>query len=205
MQPDLQKQYLKAMGITCWEPRHGSSHRSGETSSGATAASGSGPVQVAADQAVVAAALPQACQTPVTAYLGNLIDAPVTIAQQGSGELLLVLEPPALQPAGYELLTAMLNAIDIDIAQQCIVQLTPEGEQSLASVTAQASPAMLVIMAGLGGALSSLNKHRASLHRAGWFGGALAVTIHPQELIIDPSHKRPAWEDLKRVKATLAG
>ena len=129
----------------------------------------------------------------------------VKLSNTAAGRMLLVLEH-ILTPAAQDLLSAMLKAIDIEIHSQplAIVTDSPEAD-SLAAVTASVQPAIVVVMALLpdGASVSELAVHRQAHQSYPWFPGPVAITLHPQALLDDKNAKRPAWEDLKQVKAFL--
>lgn len=232
MPTDLSRRYLKAMGIESWQHRQSrpldarplaetavASERLAvaqsavaiETSETASTA------QTPANQraAVTAPSTIAACRADNLDTL--LANAPVNLTatgeQRGQGSLLLVLEQ-ALSDAGAELLTAMLKAINIDRATlpvATMIRTTDANEaasanaEPLTAVCERFRPAVVVVMAGLDDSarLNDLDTHRAAPHRFGWLNAQVVVTLHPQVLLDNPNGKRPAWEDLKRVKALL--
>jgi len=132
----------------------------------------------------------------------------VTIVNpDASGQLLLLLERELTSPA-QDLLTAMLKAIDIDRLTQpaAIINRAATGE-SINVVCARIKPSIVVVMAMLtdNGNISEMDAYRQSVHRFSWLDVPVAITLHPQVLLDNPQGKRPAWEDLKRVKMILDG
>ncbi len=212
MHDDLSKQYLKAMGVTIWEPR--------ELDSAETTADGvplqptaQPPVPSPAQQPITETAttaqspvkpsLPVAVSSATQDYLSALGNTPVSLTQTRQGDLLLVLEPPLLSAEDTSLLTAMLKAINYDISQQSLACMDLTATETLSAVLPMIKPKLVIIMAVHNGNAALLDNHRAGVHRAEWSTVPLAITIHPKELIADAANKRPAWEDLKQVKAHL--
>lgn len=203
--PETARQYLKAMGIESWELR------------------GAEPVGQSVNQPVnqpvpqvdaltqprsnIPAGLLPAGQTDATTFIGSLAVAPVRVTAQQPSRLLVLLETPVLTQAGTDLLSSMLKAIEIDLASQTVGYLAASGEagtevQALAGTT---EAAVILVMADLQGDIQNLATHRSILHSVGWAGAPVAITLHPNVLLKTPAYKRDAWEDLKRVKATLNG
>ena len=125
-----------------------------------------------------------------------------TLATGDGGNLLLVMESRADSEAADQLLASMLKAISLDMSsQQRICQHSDGGEplQYAAHIKA------ILLMANLARAsdVGSLAHLRESLLRHTGTGLALAVTIHPNDLLENNAAKRPAWEDLKRLKSYL--
>ena len=201
MQSLRSKQYLKAMGITVWEPRGQQPEPAAVAP--ATAAVPAQPAELSPAQS--GATVIPACGTPVKTYVNALAETPVVLTGASQGSLLLVIEPPALTGEATALLTAMLGAIQCDLAAQSIATISSAATQSLSSAVQQTAPQIIIVMAAHHGNAGSLDNHRAALHQPQWASCPVAITIHPHELLADPANKRPAWEDLKRVKARLDG
>ena len=200
MQSPRSIQYLRAMGITVWEPRSRQSASLPETGGFAATTVSAQPTESVGNATVM-----PACGTPVATYLSVLADTPVVLAGHGRGDLLLVIEPPALSGEATGLLTAMLGAIQCDIASQSIATISAAATQTLSSAVQQTAPQIMVVMAAHHGNAGSLDNHRAEVHQPPWSPCPVVITMHPHELLADPTNKRPAWEDLKRVKARLDG
>ncbi len=207
MQYTRSKQYLKAMGITVWEPRGQQPAQQVPQPVPQPVAHEVAPqtsvTPLISEAATSKGGLPVACSTDTNAYLNALAETPVMLSQSQPGDLLLVVEPPALTGEGTALLSAMLKAIQYDITTQSIATLDASSAQTLSTVVRQTGPKMVIVMVCHRGNSASLHTHRAALHQPGWADVPVAITIHPHELLADPANKRPAWEDLKRVKARL--
>lgn len=195
--PDVNRQYLHAMGIESWELRAGDSD-----------------IDVISQQpASVAAAKPLA-QAGVDGYLQSLAESPVTMTNSVQNSILVLLEAPVLSVPGAELLTSMFKAINVDLSLQSLGYLAevdnPASQSvapasTLSAVAGAIQPAMIMVMINLQTDIDALAAHRASLHSVGWASAPVAITLHPHELLEDPANKRHAWEDLKQVKAALNG
>ena len=121
--------------------------------------------------------------------------------------MLLVLERELTSPA-EDLLAAMLKAIKVDRLAQFAATVSPSAAaEPLADVCGRLRPSLVLVMATLSDAtaLPVLEPHRSELHRVAWLDVPVAITLHPQVLLENPQGKRPAWEDLKRVKTFLDG
>lgn len=188
-------QYLKVMGITAWTPR---------SQADAAAPAESVAHSVAPAQSP-AAAVPVAHQMAVSAYLQQLGDTPATPLHGTGGRLLLVIEPPALTAADTELLTKMLAAINLDAGAQELACLSTDGPLTLRELVARQQPEMVLVMVGCGGNAASIDQHRAQHAQPEWCGCRVALSHHPCDLNAQANLKRPAWEDLKRIKAVLDG
>ena len=137
----------------------------------------------------------------------RLKNTAVNLTNTASGRMLLVLEhePTA---AALDLLSAMLKAIDTEIQNQSLAIMTESTKaDSLTTVAGSVQPALVVVMASLpdGASAAGLAVHRQTHYSYPWLPAPLAITLHPQALLDDKNAKRPAWEDLKRVKAFLDG
>lgn len=179
--------YLKAMGITAWVPRDADKDSTGS---------------VAAPEA---ATPPIVSQLSLPIYLNLLAETACEPVQTSGGDLLLVIEPPSLNTHDMELLGKMLGAIQLELASQSIVTLSADGSVSVRELLLHCQPKMVLVMAGCGGNAAIIDSHRQRHHKPEWCQASLAITHHPAELISLPELKRPAWEDLKRVKAALDG
>ena len=186
--PEVARQYLKAMGIESWESR----------SAAVTESASSVAVQRAARWQ-------GATQYSVESFVTHLAEAPIVESNQTTAQVLVVLEAPALQPESQALLASMLKAINIDLAQQAVVNLHAGGAETVQSVASSLNPRMILLMARIQSDLSELAILRNGIHRAQWTTAPIALTLHPGLLLSQPDLKRPAWEDLKRVKAVLDG
>jgi len=133
--------------------------------------------------------------------------APETVAEStpSTAQILVVLETPALDSASQTLLASMLKAIDVELAHQTVVNLQSAGSETVESVAGNVKPKIILLMAQLQNDLSDLAVLRDSPLKARWTTASIAVTLHPALLLKQPDLKRPAWEDLKRVKAMLGG
>lgn len=195
--PAVTRQYLKAMGIESWVPRDAAP----EGASLPEAVLGNhGEQGVTSESTAV-------CQSTVESFLQNLTDQPVQTVNVVDARILLLLEAPKLETAGQDLLRSMLKAIDVDFDQQgfgYIGSLKP-ATGNVRSFVGNVQPSIIIIMANFIHSSDELKQHRAKLHRLPWIDAPVAVTMHPNALIKDPALKRPAWEDLKRVKALLDG
>jgi len=114
---------------------------------------------------------------------------------------LLVMETAAGSAAADDLLASMLKAIALDMSQQ--TRLFPDADgvplpigQNVRAILLLARLPEASDVAGIAHLRQNLLQHRAS-------GCALAVTIHPDDLLDNNAAKRPAWEDLKRLKGYL--
>lgn len=194
------QQYLKAMGITAWAPRHGGDNAA------ITTASDLPPLpQVPSSEKTQPVASPVAHLTAPAQYLGQLGNALVTPVRANGGGLLLITEPPVLTPADTALLSKMLAAINLDLASQGLAGLSAEGAVSVRDLVQQLQPQMLLTMVLSGNNAAGIDAHRAQHHQPDWCSCAVAITHHPLDLNRQAELKRPAWEDLKRVKAVLDG
>ena len=147
------------------------------------------------------------CQTSVESFLQSFSDKPVLTVRVANARLLLLLEAPKLEAAGQELLKSMLKAIEFDFDEQCLGYFEPleTATGNVRSFVGNVQPAVIIVMANFIQSADELARYRAGLHRLPWINAPVAVTMHPNALIRDSALKRPAWEDLKRVKALLDG
>ena len=182
-------QYLKAMGITAWASRD------------AEVAVASDPPTSVQSKAM----LPVACDLSAGDYISALCSAPIELVQFGAGRLLLITEPPVLVGDDNQLLVKMLGAIGLDFAAQNIARLSEGGATNTTSLVEKLQPDLLLVMAVCRGSATLLDPHRADHHVLPGTTVSLAITLHPTELTQQAELKRPAWEDLKRVKAVLDG
>lgn len=207
-------QYLQAMGINSWvcrdaQPVEHPVH-SGETNGP--------PAETTAPAAVAPVEIPEQRAQSIATWAGSDLEE-LTGSQRvtldrvvESGKLLLVVERTLTLPE-EDLLSAMLKAIHVDRLAQSIatvVQTTGTqlpGTESMSELCARLTPSIVVVMATLSDSqnVSELDDHRKALHQFAWLNVPVAITLHPQVLLDNPQGKRPAWEDLKRVKAFLDG
>jgi DNA polymerase len=128
---------------------------------------------------------------------------------------------PFVGPAG-QLLDRMLKAIDLDRATNCfianVVKCRPPGNRDpqpegsaaclpylRAQIAALRPRAILAVGRVAAQTLTGLTAGVGELRRRQlvYEGIPLAVTYHPSAVLRDSALKRPVWEDLKRLKATL--
>jgi len=158
------------------------------------------------DQQPIAQCPPSALDTLLAECRVVVADQVATSADDAR-PMLLVLERDLTSPA-EDLLAAMLKAIKVDrLSQYAATVSQTAAAKALADVCGQLHPSLVLVMATVSDstALSELEFHRSELHRFGWLDVPVAITLHPQVLLENPQGKRPAWEDLKRVKAFLDG
>ena len=186
--PDVARQYLKAMGIESWESR-----------------SASAPVSHAVNTAAPQHSWQGATQYSPDSFVSSLAVAAVDDANVSPAQLLVVLESPVLSTESQTLLASMLKAINIDLSSQAVVNLTSEGTESVQAIAGRVNPQMILCMARFQKDLAELALLRDRLHRGSWTQALVALTLHPALLLTQPDLKRPAWEDLKRVRAALDG
>jgi len=179
-------QYLKAMGITSWVARDSAAPAVSESASESRD-------------------LPLANAHAVSDYLEQLADVRVAKLQQGAGSVLLLVEPPLLTEADKSLLAKMLAAIGLELESQSIASLTVAGEITVPELISVQQPDIVLLMVGSGDAPAAIEPYRVSHQVPPWSKAAIATTYHPADLIRYPALKRPAWEDLKRVKVVLDG
>lgn len=146
---------------------------------------------------------------PAPSFDESLRDSKVLVSHpSGNGDMLLVLDRELTTPS-EELLVAMLKAIGIDRHSQptAILSWSANGGESMNDVCVRVKPAIVLVMAMLTDSrvLAELDTHRQQLFRFPWLSAPVVVTLHPQALLENPDGKRPAWEDLKKVKAILDG
>jgi len=195
MASNLSRQYLKAMGIDCWQHRD---VRNGvESNEGLQLAEES---RIAVDRQLTEMPPVTEAQSaqvgPVATWSApydvSIRDSKVVVSNlPEAGQILLVLEHDLTAPA-QDLLAAMLKAIKIERLSQPTVTFSWSAKgDSLQDICVRLKPAIVVVMAMLtdNNVITELDHHRQQLHRFSW----LSVP------------ERPAWEDLKRVKAFLDG
>jgi hypothetical protein len=124
-----------------------------------------------------------------------------TLAAGDNGPLLLVMETAPGSDAADTLLASMLKAISLDMNQQMRLALAVDGSPlqigaGVRAILVLARLAQPSDIPGIAHLRERLWQHRAS-------GCAVAVTIHPDDLLDNNTAKRPAWEDLKRLKGYL--
>jgi len=214
MTNNLSRQYLKAMGIDSW--RHRDAKVTTEFSHNEPAQVGAASLQtaLAPNPESATGRQPetglnhQVSRWSVSSVDESLRDSKVVISNLSEdGQILLVLERELTSPA-EDLLAAMLKAIKIDRLSQSTVNFSQSGQgESLVDVCGRVKPAIVLVMAMLtdSSSIAELDTHRSELHRFSWVSVPVAITLHPQVLLKNPDGKRPAWEDLKRVKAFLDG
>lgn len=186
--PDVARQYLKAMGIESWESR------SVEVA-----------VAQSSDSTPATAQWQGATQYDPGSFVSHLAQATVAESTLSPTQILVVLEAPALESESQTLLASMLKAINVDLAQQTVVNLQSAGSETVESVAGTVKPKIILLMAQLQNDLSELAVLRDGPFKAPWTTASIALTLHPAVLLNQPDLKRPAWEDLKRVKAVLGG
>lgn len=123
----------------------------------------------------------------------------MTIARQQIG-LMLIANGDLGDNAAGQLLTAMLNAIDLKRSDVCIVDVDTALQQ-LAAV----KPAVMLVMGedaaqALLQSQTSLAVMRNQSYHYGSDNVPLYVTYHPGHLITNPADKRGAWTDLQKLK-----
>lgn len=199
--PAVARQYLKAMGIESWVPRDAV-----PTIENNTAVEIPSPQLSSAEQKVTSAAA-AVCQSSVDTFLQNLAEQPVQTINVLDARIVLLLEAPILEPAGQQLLNSMLNAIDINFSEQGFGYLGSKEPVAgnVRSFVGNVQPSIIIVMANFIHSIDDLAEHRAGLLRLPWIHAPVAITMHPNILMDNPALKRPAWEDLKRVKASLDG
>jgi len=197
MQADLDRQYLKAMGIDLWVARD------------------------AAEPSTSAAVTPKT-DLPVNQWSAAQLQQSIaklavekTVASQA--DLLVVTEGVGLSEECAVLLGSMFKAIKIDPAQWLHVgtalnqldngqldegQSVKTQSESLDALANKVNPKAIVLMVRSAGN-STLDALRGVQHRSPTMAPLVAVTFHPQDLIDNPDNKRPAWEDLKQLRQWL--
>jgi len=192
MQADLDRQYLKAMGIDLW---------------------------VARDSAEPSTVVPGLAVTPKTdlpvrqwsaAQLQQSIAhiaVEKTVASQA--DLLVVTEGAGLSEECAVLLGSMFKAIKIDPVQWLHVgtatgqlgdgQSVKADSESLDALVDKVNPKAIVLMIRSAG-INTLDALRGGQHKSPTMAPLIAVTFHPQDLLDNPDTKRPAWEDLKQLR-----
>ena len=206
MATNLSRQYLRAMGIDCWQFRDTQAAVVTEPEGVQAVA----PVEASLPrnpQQNVKPELKIAQQTLTTLDESLRSSIVVVVNNAADGKLLLVLERE-LTSAAEDLLSAMLKAISIDRLSQATAMLTPSAEgESINAVCDRVEPGIVVVMSLLTDSanIAELDSHRHALQRFSWLSVPVAITLHPQVLLENPQAKRAAWEDLKRVKAFLDG
>ena len=147
-------------------------------------------------------------------------NAPLMLIGEGPGEQEDKQGLAFVGPAG-QLLTKMLAAIKLprESVYICNVvkcrpprnrQPSPEEMQAcighLRSQTALVKPKVILLLGATAVSAVLGPDYRITRCRGQWFerkGVWIIATYHPSALLRDPSKKRDAWEDLKRVKAKL--
>lgn len=153
----------------------------------------------------------------------GVLDPPVLVVGEGPGEEEDKQGRPFVGPAG-KLLDKMLAAVDLDRSRNCyisnIVKCRPPMNRDPAPDERETCMPYLerqirflrprVILAlGRTAAQTLLKTERGVAALRGSFhdrrGVPLLVTYHPSAVLRDETLKRPAWEDLKRLRAFLDG
>ncbi len=213
MASNLSRQYLKAMGIDSWQ--HRDAQLAGElpcnepaSSSPRAAANPSAQSDITNRPEPQLQQFSRVADWAMSSFGQSLAESTVVVSNLSEqGQMLLVLERD-LTSAAEDLLAAMLKAIKIDRLSQSAVTLSHSAAgESLEQICVRVQPSIVVVMAMLTdvGVITELDDHRQTLHRFNWLNVPVAITLHPQVLLENPQGKRPAWEDLKRVKAFLDG
>lgn len=114
--------------------------------------------------------------------------------------LMLIANGDLGENAAGQLLTAMLNAIELKRSDVCIVDVDGARQQ-----LAKVKPAMILVMGedaaqALLQCQMSLEAMRSQAHHYGSDRIPLYVTYHPDHLLTNPTDKRGAWTDLQKVK-----
>jgi len=135
--------------------------------------------------------------------------------QPGNADVLVIIERPALSADSRTLLASMMKAIRVNIDDQVIGTLVTrsaetsvepsEENTSVVELIRLVNPAVVLLMATLANScgIEHLDPLRSRHYPLTALNTTLAVTLHPQELLDNAEAKRPAWEDLKRVKTIL--
>jgi len=153
----------------------------------------------------------------------GFVDSPVLVVGEGPGEEEDKQGLPFVGPAG-RLLDRMLAAVDLDRKRNCyianIVKCRPpmnrdpapdERETCMPYLERQIRFLRPKVILALGrtAAQALLKTDRGVAALRGAFrdrrGVPLLVTYHPSAILRDESLKRPAWEDLKKLRAFLDG
>lgn len=188
-QSNVDRQYLKAMGIDLWVERDAEELSVPAVSNDAVTSDSAVPVrQWSADQLQQSLALLQ-----------------VESCASNQAELLVVTEGSAFSDSCAELLGTMLNAIKIDASQWVRAGTMAAANQSmpLASAVNTVNPKAVVLMARSDGAAHALDALRGVQHQLQGITPFVVTTFHPQDLLDNPEIKRPAWEDLKQLRQWL--
>ncbi|OED42310.1 hypothetical protein AB833_06550 [Chromatiales bacterium (ex Bugula neritina AB1)] len=188
------------MGIDIWELRQTQT----------VAALAQQPV-TAATAAADAAPVP-VHQNTFTTLSKSLAEYPLMLADSSvksqKVEILVVIESPRLNDADHKLLTSMLAAIQLQSENYRLAQINLSGDAETArceDIVARVQPVAILVMAKLpdSDVLQPLDVLRTGVHLTDWSRAPVVVTLHPRDLINNPSAKRPAWEDLKRFRIEL--
>ncbi len=215
-QAHIDRQYLKAMGIDLWTSRENGQQGPQSTMSSTTSSTmlptelppeaSTGP-PVGSDSIVKTnrsvRPLVEFSTSEITAAISSFrinCDEPIRNA-----ECLVLTEDPELNDQSRSLLGSMFKAIELDASGwlQANLQQTGDG-QSLVDFAQGVNPGAVVLMLNSGGGDSALDHLRGLQLRVPevpWFAVA---SYHPQNLLDNPSTKRPAWEDLKQLRQWLS-
>ena len=199
MQADLDRQYLKAMGIDLWVTRDAAE-----------------PSTVVPDTAVTPKTDLPVRQWSAAQLQQSIANLAVEKTVASQADLLVVTEGAGLSEECAVLLGSMFKAIKIDPAQwlhvgTAIDQLgkgqLDEGQsvkaqsESLNALADKVNPKAIVLMVRSAG--NSLDALRGVPYQSPTMAPLVAVTFHPQDLLDNPETKRPAWEDLKQLRQWL--
>lgn len=198
----LSIQYLTAMGIESWELRNSSAEQN---------ASASDQPSVAQEPSDTLAAVQHWHIEDIEANLERAkIVFPHTPAADTSTDVLVITEGSGLSPQGLQLLSSMMKAIQLDINDQLLGELVGDANevsstQTCGEVIRAIKPRVVLLMAMLDESreIGQLDSLRSKVHRMMVCETTLAVSLHPAVLLDNPDAKRPAWEDLKRLKTVL--
>lgn len=197
----LASEYLAAMGIESWELR--SATAAAVSVPGASPA-GVLPGDIAPDNASALAGY----QLGANQLASWLSDSSVEIADTklDSPPVLVIAESPAMQPTELDLLRSMLGAIKISAAEQCVSQ-TSDSDTDLngRDLIEQLCPliVLLLIRLPVSEDPTVIDVLRNDLQTVSWTRIPVAVSLHPADILANEQLKRPAWEDLKRLKSFL--
>lgn len=119
-------------------------------------------------------------------------------------DLLVITDGPDLTGECTKLLDSMFKAIELNRSQWLHAGISPaEDALPISQLGESVKPKSVLMMISTGGDAAALASLRGKMHRPQALQAFVVASFHPQDLLDNPSVKRPAWEDLKQLRQWL--
>lgn len=201
-QSNIDRHYLKAMGIDLWVDRKVEIHSDSTVASSPNAMPSTAPVPAVASN-------PGAHKTLVECSASELSEAVAGLSVSCSepvkpAEIIVITEDLTLSDQCANLLDAMFKAIEFDRTQWLHAGISNAKDAiPISHLEASVKPKALILMLKTGGSETALQNVRYVQHKVQTLNAFMLTSFHPQDLLDNPATKRPAWEDLKKLRQWL--